>query len=55
MLKYSFPYNINPVCSQCEDLHIDYEDDNIKRWCDNKDCKVLNTYAIGNVKMCLLN
>lgn len=42
--KYSFPYSTNPLCKDCDFLHIDYEEDNIKKWCDNKDCLVLNTY-----------
>lgn len=48
MEKFSFPYSINPLCRDCKYLHEDYEEDNIKTWCDlpeDKDCSVLKTYT----------
>jgi hypothetical protein len=47
MEKFSFPYNTNPLCKDCQHLHVDREEDNIKKWCDlpeDKDCSVLKTY-----------
>jgi len=45
--QYSFPNNVNPLCRNCQELHEDFEEDNIKCWCDlpnTKDCSVSKTY-----------
>lgn len=48
-VKYSFPYNVNPDCLECENLNIDYEEDNIKKWCDADKCHLLKTYIKRDV------